>query len=606
MHDEINSLIQNLFIMCAQLNIHSKVFILLSVLLSACFGTGKAQKTIAGFSEIKSSQTPVYVKDIPPNLFADLEFIDENSNDILEADETAEIKLSITNKGKGVANKLIVSLTNENNDSHIILPGKKVLHFLYPGQTTSVVFTIAATHDIPSSEYKIRINVSEYSGYDMDAAYLIFNSLEYQSPELSFNGYEIIDSGSGTSDINPDGKLQPGELVKLRIYIQNIGKGIAKKVEYKVLTNDSNVYTSNTEGDLKNILVGEVKDFWVSLSPNKRININDDINLHLKMVVDHQNYLSFTHDIPVLLNEKPPQTRVLNVKPDTSRLNRQLARFEYSPTQFFVPTANITNVPLVEHKRKNAFGIIIGIENYENLPPATYAENDALIVKRYFTDVLGIERLITLTSEAARGFVFENTFNPQAGDLRKYIIPRETDLFVYYSGHGVPSKGGDTVYLMPADGKLALVQKQGYEMNKFLSNLDELNTKSTTVFLDACFSGSSKPSKNMPIENLTLQKGIRIKPKIQATWEKNPNFSIFTSSGFSETSLAYDESGTGLFTYFVCLGLQGKADENQDKKITTGELFDYVKKSVHEKSAMIYDYQTPEFHGNKEMVLVEY
>jgi len=86
----------------------------------------------------------------------------------------------------------------------------------------------------------------------------------------------------------------------------------------------------------------------------------------------------------------------------------------------------------------------------------------------------------------------------------------------------------------------------------------------------------------------------------------DPNFSVFTSSGYDETSLGLDETQTGLFTYYVCLGLKGKADENNDGKITTGELDNFVKNKVIETSPKISGIQTPEFYGNKKVILVEY
>ena len=76
--------------------------------------------------------------------------------------------------------------------------------------------------------------------------------------------------------------------------------------------------------------------------------------------------------------------------------------------------------------------------------------------------------------------------------------------------------------------------------------------------------------------------------------------------GYNETSLCFDPSETGLFTYFLCAGLQGKADKNNDGKITTGELQNYIKNNVIEISTKIHGRQTPQFYGNKNVVLGEY
>jgi uncharacterized caspase-like protein len=214
--------------------------------------------------------------------------------------------------------------------------------------------------------------------------------------------------------------------------------------------------------------------------------------------------------------------------------------------------------------------------------------------------------VFTYTNDEVTGFFFENMFNPEYGELQKAIIDGETDVFIFYSGHGLPSKNGETVYLLPSDGRLEALDKQGFELNTLYANLDALNARSVTVFIDACFSGASRASEIYNIQNLIAMKGVSIKPKLKQPWLDNPNFVVFTSSAFDETSLGFDPSETGLFTYFVCAGLLGEADSNGDRKVTTGELKNYVIEQVTETSVKIRGVQTPMFYGNEEIILGEY
>jgi hypothetical protein len=170
----------------------------------------------------------------------------------------------------------------------------------------------------------------------------------------------------------------------------------------------------------------------------------------------------------------------------------------------------------------------------------------------------------------------------------------------------MPSKDGKNVYLFPSDGRIEALNRQGYNLSTFYSNLESLDAHSTTVFIDACFSGISRPSESRNIQNLVAMKGVDLKPKVNQPWENDPNFTVFSSSSFEETSLGFDPSETGLFTYFICAGLQGKADANGDNKITTGELKNYVIKNVSKISVKILGKQTPVFHGNENMILGEY
>ncbi|NJK86587.1 MAG: hypothetical protein HC906_12080 [Bacteroidales bacterium] len=141
---------------------------------------------------------------------------------------------------------------------------------------------------------------------------------------------------------------------------------------------------------------------------------------------------------------------------------------------------------------------------------------------------------------------------------------------------------------------------------KLYENLEKLEARTITIFLDACFSGASRKSDKIQPENLVAMKGIRVKPKLNQPWQNNPNFSVISSSGADETSLALDASQTGLFTYYLCAGLRGLADENQDRAITLGEIYRYVKEQVTDTSKKISGIQTPEFHGNPDIILMEY
>ena len=65
-----------------------------------------------------------------------------------------------------------------------------------------------------------------------------------------------------------------------------------------------------------------------------------------------------------------------------------------------------------------------------------------------------------------------------------------SDVVVFYSGHGVPGSGGRG-YLLPVDANPDTAKLNGYPIDLLYENLGVLRTRTTTVFLDACFSGES-------------------------------------------------------------------------------------------------------------------
>jgi len=569
-----------------------------------------SQKVVSGKSEPQRIYIkPEYKRGLPPILYADLNFNDENNNGILEANEKAWITLNITNKGKGAAQELTVTVTDDKSDQNFVIGKVNTIPYLQPDQTTKITIPLEAGMEIDSAKHKLEINIKEHFGYDMDPAYLYLSTMKFREPSLAFSGLEVVDLGDGTVAIVQDGKLQSGEQVKVKVSVQNIGQNVSKNTKYSIICREQNIYMPDGSGELGDLGIGEVKEFWITVSPNKRVTTKGNLPLFLSLTNDvHRGELSDIQ-LPIILDQKPPEAVVLNVKADVDKLQKQVARFEVSSERM---TANVGNVmdikqvPPSKMRRSNAIAVVIGVEKYDHFVQAPYAENDATLIQDYFKTVLGIDKVYIYKSKDVTGYFFDNVFDPSYGELQKAISKGNTDLFVFYSGHGIPSKDGTNAYLLPSDGRIEAIEKQGYNLNKFYENLEKLGARSVTVFIDACFSGASRSSEAFKPDNLVAMKGVRIKPNVSSPWNDNPRFTVFSSSSYDETSLAFDPSETGLFTYYLCAGLQGKADANGDKKITSAELERYISEQVKESSMKIRGLQSPQFHGDENIIITEY
>jgi glycosyltransferase involved in cell wall biosynthesis len=572
---------------------------------------GFSQKSISGRSEpTRISLQPEYKRGLPPNLYADMSFVDANNNNILEANENATLTIVISNLGQGPAQSVTISVKDSTFDPALSIGSDQLIPIIFPDQKIPVTFTLKAGLDIKTGRHKLRISIKEKFGYDMDPAFLYIKTLAFQEPRLVFAGVEIIDAGQGTVAIIEDGKLQPGERVKVKITVQNVGQNISRNTRFIVISKDANIFLDDNEGDVGDLSIGEVKDFYITLSPNKRVSCSGNLPVYLTLTNSSDRGNLTDYQLPIQLDKKPPEPTVLIVNTDFDKLNREITRFAVSPSSKIKTNIgnliNIRQVPPSKSKMTNAVAVVIGIEKYDHFVSAPYAENDAMIMQQYFKNVLGVETVYLYKSKDATGFFFDNIFDPVYGDLQKAIEKGKTDLFVYYSGHGIPSKDGTKVYLLPADGRPESVERQGFELNKLYANLKALGAASTTVFMDACFSGASKASENHTAENLVSMKGVLIKPSIVQPWESDPHFSLFSSSGVGETSLSFDQSETGLFTYFLCAGLQGKAMTDGETKVTAGKLATYLINMVKDVSVKISGLQVPQFHGNENLILVEY
>ncbi|MFN8257401.1 MAG: caspase family protein [Bacteroidales bacterium] len=557
--------------------------------------------------EVQSEQRYISTRGLPPNLFVELYFSDANGNRIIEANENAELTILISNLGKGDAYNLNFHILDDKGDINLKIVDPKEIKVLKPNEIKQITVPISANYFIKTSEHKLQINVTEKYGYDLDPAYLILQSIESLPSKLNFSGIEILDAGEGTSSIIEDGQLQAGEMVKAKIIIQNTGEGVATNATYEISSNDKNIFLQESIGNLGTINPGEIKEFYVTISPNKRVNTKGNLPLILDLKEQYNigNLTSFS--LPIKLNQKPSKANIVNLNNESEKIISNVARFEYNSKKFFASKDNIMNIRSVvpsNTRRKNSVAVVFGVRDYENMAPAPYADNDATIMKEYFEKVLGIEQVLIFKNEEVTAARLNKVFNPGYGELSKAIIKDSTEVFVFFSGHGIPDKTGENTYLLPYDGIIQDLETFGYNTYKLYDNLSKLGAKNVTVILDACFSGNSRTSEKQKVENLISQKGVIIKAK--KPWVNNKDFFMINSSTGSETSLGFDQTETGLFTYYFCAGLQGRADENDDKKITVGELKKYVTSKVTDESRKIFGIQTPEFNGEEDRVMVEY
>lgn len=582
--------------------------ILIFALICFVIFSSFAQSVWGTSNSLKLSIDPKYEFTAPPILYVDMQFSDDNGNGVIEAEEKAVLKVRIMNKGNGPAQGLKVRLNSNVHDTNFQYPRDFAIDKIMPGESEEIIINMTASLNVKSNEHNIEISVSEHFGYDMDPANLILNTLEYQKPEIVFSGLDIFDKGEGTTSIIEDGQLQAGEMVKTKLVIQNIGNNIAFGAEYRIYSTDSNIMILDGSGEIGDMAIGEVKEIWVTLTPNRRVSYDDHLPIFLTVNEKVGKGSLKNYQLPLSLNQRPPQTETLTVTADFEKMKQQVARFEYKSDRYTskIAVRSVDAVPIANTTREDAVAIVIGVERYDNIAPAPYAAKDAEVMTRYFKDVLGIKHVETYTNEQVGGFFFMKTFDPNTGQLRKMVNKGETDVFIYYSGHGIPEKDGKEVYLFPYDGKIEMLDVMGYSLNKLYKNLEDLEAKSITVILDACFSGSSRTSSIHIAENLSGTKGVRIRPREVQPWENNPNFRVFASSEDEQTSLGLDEAGTGLFTYYIALGLQGDADLDADGIITANELNKYVTDKVSETSERIRGKQTPQFFGNDDFILVEF
>jgi len=249
--------------------------------------------------------------------------------------------------------------------------------------------------------------------------------------------------------------------------------------------------------------------------------------------------------------------------------------------------SDVDELPVINTKpQKNAFAIIIGIEQYrQQLPKADFAAHDARTVAEYLSKVLGYpdENIVTLINDHAT-----------KSDLEKYLekwLPNNAEpgssVFVYYSGHGAPNLSSGDAYLVPYDGDPSFIDQTGYSLNRMYAALGKLAAKKVIVALDSCFSGAGGRS--------VIPRGARpLVMNLKAAFVPK-DVTILSASSGEQISMSYNENGHGLFTYFLLKGIKTKEVVRQDGSLDISALFTYIKPQVQSIARKKYNNeQTPQ------------
>ena len=183
------------------------------------------------------------------------------------------------------------------------------------------------------------------------------------------------------------------------------------------------------------------------------------------------------------------------------------------------------------------------------------------------------------------------------GWLQRKVKNNVTDIIIYFAGHGISDIEEKTSGLLAfdIDPNYAI----GVDIKNLYKNLTNLNAKTVTVFLDACFTGQTREETLLIADS----RPITIVPRVDLTPN---NMSIFTATSNNQTSGVIKEQKHGLFTYFLLKGLRGDADIDEDKKLTIIELSKYIKRKVSSYALNADREQIPQLQGDENRVLVEF
>ena len=250
---------------------------------------------------------------------------------------------------------------------------------------------------------------------------------------------------------------------------------------------------------------------------------------------------------------------------------------------------------------ENAVALIIGLDKYETITNAPWAESDAFVFYDYAQQSLGIsaDRISLITgNQSDRSGIWKSLDRW----LPTMVEKNDSNVYVYFAGHGLASADGKEAYLLPYDGDPDMLDRTAIPRQEVIDGLKDLKARSVTLFMDTCYSGTPKGGNGTLVAD---SRGLRIIKK--NSFSALPkNFTIFSAASNDETASSHPTLDNGLFSYWMMRGLGGEADNNNDRKITNGELHKFINKNVKKAAVLMGRKQNSQLVGDVDRVIASW
>lgn len=247
-------------------------------------------------------------------------------------------------------------------------------------------------------------------------------------------------------------------------------------------------------------------------------------------------------------------------------------------------------------ERGELHAVVIGISAYTKVRRLNYARDDAIAVRDYFRDELGVpaKNLHLLVDEQA---TLPRIKRLLGRDLPRAVGKHDTVL-IYYSGHGgreadVAAAGGQAAYLYPVGADEQDLIATAYPMEDLERSFHRIQALRLVFLADSCYSGAARDPKaaaSLKGSGRFLQLLTKTKGRV-----------ILSACQSDQVAQESKRHQRGLFTHYVLEGLKGgRADVNGDQAVDTDELFTYVSGRVAKASGQT---QHPHKSGSGRVIL---
>jgi hypothetical protein len=481
------------------------------------------------------------------------ELVDPTNNNCIDANENCRIRFSILNNGKGPATNCEARVTMRGTTNGISAKNVKI-PTINVGQMRTIEIPVTSSMQTAEGRVTLSIEVYEPNGMGISPFDIAVNTKAFSKPNVQIVDYQLA---------SESGKFQKKSVISLAYIVQNIGEGDAENIKVNVhFPTNVALWDGEESITIPSLVSGESKMVKLDFIANGNYTAEN-----IPIVIDvREKYGTFAQNktVEVALNKAASSTITIEAKdePKRERQEIQLAT---------IGSAVDKNIPVSKQQNKQTFVVIIANENYRKVAGVPYAINDGNIFRQYCEKTLGIpSQNIHYQPDATL-----NEIQDEVKWLRDLTAAYKGNarIIFYYAGHGIPDETSKSAYLLPVDGNGSNAAT-GYKLDDLYAALAANPTKSVTVFLDACFSGSKREGGM-----IASARGVALKAKAGIP---QGNMVVFSAATGDETAYPNNKEGHGMFTYFLLKKLQ-----ETEGNVTYSELSKYLLENVSQQSIVL-------------------
>src|SRR5262249_43779618 len=214
----------------------------------------------------------------------------------------------------------------------------------------------------------------------------------------------------------------------------------------------------------------------------------------------------------------------------------------------------------------DSIAVVIGNKSYRQTVSVDFAHNDADAMKDFLSRSLGFRDTNILVMKDATfselSQMFGSERSPRSGRLWREVKEGRSNVFVYFSGHGVPDIQTRQPFLLPSDGNPNQAES-GFPLDTLYRNLEEVKRKvgpnrQVIVMIDACFTGETG-RKGESLLAISAPGFVPASPKM------GPGVIKLLATSAASPANWDQEDKLGLFTSRFLLGAAGLARASEAK-----------------------------------------